>query len=619
MSNERHTTSIEVKADVSSAEAGIARLLDKLNAAAARADGLGVGGGSGGSSVPGSGGTSSTGSMRAPTPGAGVGGATGSTTGRSDGRDARGRFLPGGATASTADDGIKGTMVGGPSVAPSVKARAAQEASDQLWTGRQQAAEARHRAFNPLSGGGGGVNQDWTAKVNAARTGGLLGAMSPGGNAMMPGGGTLAALGMGGVHLAGGGLKTLAGGPGAALSVPVGGIVSMLKKIKHPAAAVAAAALALAGGAGAMGLNKRMGLAGDAASLEQAQMRTVMAATGLNGATAGINPTDYDLFSKRINYQHFARQWGVKPQEAARTYESTSVGLGLPGLGMRDLDTVVDKGMSYRATGGSMSTLVGLGRTFGPGGGAKGGLKQLARRLSTAGGLTQELGLSGARADELIQSLTGTITGRSGAGLLTDETGLVESIKGLHQTGIAAVSGTGAGRAGARLMQAATGAGQAFGANFAGLGQAALMGYAFQGAKSPQEAMRRLNGLQDPESVRNAMRSQLGKGDALELALYGQGESAQSARGIMGFNRTPVTDQIDVSGAARDAALPLSQAQAQGRAARLAKMDVAQSKRLIEFMDQTERAILNFAGPTGTANAILATLKAAMDLARLGQ
>ena len=587
MADERHTTQIEVTANTSSAEAGIQRLLDKLNTAAERASGLGVGGGGRGTPSVGSSTTTSTAGIKAPQAAVPPGAATASTTSMASAHQARVR-------AAFDRGGLLEVVRSTPSASP----------------GAATSSTAMVPYAPAPRGEIMGQNTDWQSTVNRARGAGLLSAMSVGGfGGGLSGAATAGQFGL--MSLSGPAGPFSALGRGASMGAQYvaqqqaasGMKPSSLGKMSVGALAIGAA-LAAAGGAG---VSARMRLAGERAALEMPEMQAMLASMPAHaGADAKFGNTRHD-------YMKFADEFAASPQKVASMMARTATGIGSPGLGYVATAHFTAQMLGAEMMGLSPDAFIGYGRTLAPGGGARstlkprgtlgrwGGLDPQTLRLL---GFTQDMGLSGARANEAMQAITGIISGRAGAGLMTDDNALMGFGLGLKQTGIAQVQGLGATRAMARLMQAGTSAGQAFGANFAGLGQAALMGAAFQGASSPQEAMRNLNAMNDPEKIRDALVAMLGP-EGAELALLGMGESGATAKGILRADRKSVSEGVFPRQETVDRALSVTKAGARKEARGQMLVDDQQSVRLIEFLDATQQHILNFAGPGGMADKIV--------------
>ncbi len=323
--------------------------------------------------------------------------------------------------------------------------------------------------------------------------------------------------------------------------------------------------------------------------------------------------------SAKHNYMKFADEWGAAPQDVAAMMAQTATGIGSPGLGYNATAHFSSQMFGAKMMGLDPGAFIGYAKTLAPGGGARSGLQGEWSNLDTQTkkllGFTQGMGLSGSRANEAMNAITGIISGRAGAGMMTNDTDLMGFGIGLKQTGIAQVQGLGATRAMARTMQAGTSAGQAFGGVFSGLEQAALWGSAMQGgpgegaARSPQEMMRRLNAMDSPGKIRDALVKMLGP-EGAELALYGRGESAATAKGILGARTLSAPDGTFPTQDAVDKGLAVTKANAR-KSARVQEMtDTQQSVRLIEFLDATQQHILDFAKPGGIADKILTGITA---------
>lgn len=567
MSSEKHTTEIEVNITTASAEAAVERVLAKLNKAANVADGLGIGDGG----PQGSQGTSSAGSRTTTSsarPALPHGAPAGSSTTSSAGAGAL-PTLPGGGSGGGGGGGGGGGQYG-----PARPDTGRGSREQERWN------EQRERAIR---------RREWEAsKVPPAEPpppqhlvrdaamqqaqGGAVGAV---------GALATASSGAAGMLTVGAGAARGAGKAAGAIGKAEG--TPLFKRLGM--AGMALGGLSGAGMAlGAASYGARMGAIGERAGLEEGELQALRMGGG------GVPRNYYNVMSDT---------WGADPQEALQMMVQGTSAVGMRQWGGTKARTLVNTMFAAKRSGMSPGSISSMAATYGAGGGSLKGLNALGELDRMTLGLTESMDISGSRADEVLSALVGAIGARAGSGRMADSNKMAAFTLGLHKTGISEVRGTGAARATARMMGYGTSAAQSFGSNFAGLGQAALLAEAFQGGGSIEQIMARLDEQgQSPQAVRQAYRNQLG--GAAKYALYGEGESARSARGILAADPTEPSRAWAPSLVEPGDLMSLRRAQARRAARRVDGVDVAQGVQLIGIAEDMEAALMAVTrGPAG--------------------
>jgi len=347
------------------------------------------------------------------------------------------------------------------------------------------------------------------------------------------------------------------------------------------------AGLSAMAGLGGVSLNQRMGLIGQYQGLERDAYSMQTMSFDARGGKAPVS---------------IGRFFGLSPQASSgilRQAVSSFGGVGAPvGAFAREAFSAEVDGVGAGVFGNWMS-LAGLG------GGATWGARGGVTGFAQARGAARALGMRGSREAAYISGLAQIGSGRAEAGLMTDMGGLNKFAYNVARGG----SGGARGLGGMRAARGMTGLGQRaygqFTSAFSGLGEAAIMAQALEGGGSPMEIAARLaKSSGDPYAMRDAITGAFGSDSG--LALLGAGLSPDLASGILGAGKKG-SPSYRVDGKALAAGLPVSRAQAQREASKMAEVmkNPEWAAELIKSQGKIELSLLKLTGEDGIARELL--------------
>lgn len=598
MANEKHTAQIVLEANATGAEAAIQKILDKLDRATEKARAIGAAstgdGASPGAAATGglSTSTSTAHSHSKKSPGAVESTAGGTATAAATGTPAQQKLL---------ENKIRWAGI-------TAKADADLRYSDEMdeWRRAKSTAEANYNArqagWNTLV-----AAQTRPAAPPTASTGWWRqwGPMERGWGGRFAGaaGGAAGGVVMGGAF----------GGPGGMISGAGQGLGGMIRSIGDaiplPGAKMVAstvgATLAVGGAliGGSYALRGKM--AGELQALERNQAIAQLSGSYFGGGSmmAPIGKKQWDQIYRRAAEQH-----GYSPMEYAQALADAGVGLGVGGIDQNTQRSFALGGLAAQRMGMSASPLYAYGRLFARGGGARGTMGVSDVAASGAMGAIQRLGMTGARADAAMSGLVGMVESRRAAGLHTrlggygGGSGVIDFIAGMANSPNLSLSGEMGLGAVNSVMGIQQSARAAFTNNFAGLGQAAVLGSALSGATSIEEAMARLGGIDTPQKVLRAMRDTIGAKGA-KYALFGQGIGAAGDLMAVKPHASYDPDALKAlwpgTQTATETLYPLTREQALRQVKRIEAADPEQSKMLIQLMGNIEQSLILLTQPGG--------------------
>nr|CAB4128619.1 hypothetical protein UFOVP114_48 [uncultured Caudovirales phage] len=186
-------------------------------------------------------------------------------------------------------------------------------------------------------------------------------------------------------------------------------------------------------------------------------------------------------------------------------------------------------------SGISSDSMASFMATSTAGGGSRTSMGESGNAMSRIMGTGyNQFGYQGAKIEELLTRMTSHIAQMAEHGLRVDPDNALRFASSLHATNSDVFGGIAGVRAGEKLTQAGLGSAQHFSGQFAGMGDAAMMSYAFSRTSDPLKAIQMMqDAATDPAKVRQIYLSQLGN-YAGGLAFAGAGLSGEQARVLKG-------------------------------------------------------------------------------------
>lgn len=214
--------------------------------------------------------------------------------------------------------------------------------------------------------------------------------------------------------------------------------------------------------------------------------------------------------------------------------------------------------------------------------------------------VAQQLGLVGAGIDQFTNSLNSVFSDLTQKGLRFDPKDMLKFTQGIGLLFDKQQSGMRPMQIAQSLMGVAGGARSSFASNFSQLASTALQAKAFEGAKSPFEALKKLEEFQaDPEKTRKAIIGAFGEDTAKLILASTEGIGTRDATKLV--SRKQIARPTLPTGAkftAQDVAdvMPLTGAQAeQARLTQEAgRKDEDTMKKMIELTGKMDRTLLKF-------------------------